>query len=250
MPTTNKLAVIATFLDESEFNSLEYRSLKLIVNTLHRFGCEVIVGIACSDPTTFNENLLVELNAPFLLRKNLGYDFGTWFDLINWNKVEEADRVIFLNSSIVGPFYNVEPLYRVLFDDKFDFVGVTESLEVRRHFQSFMWSASSHIVYSDWFQRYLEKPLSRNSRLEAIFEKEIPLLETIENYGYRSACLFRAGSLCPPAIDPSIFAWQNLLRSGFPFIKKKIVMQENFNQVFEREFPTLSKPPLIFQDKN
>ena len=250
MPIPNKLALIATYFNEVAFDATEYNSLKLTVDSLHDFGCEVIVGIACSNPRSFDRNLLFDLNAQFLLRENIGYDFGTWTDLIQWNKVTDAERTLFLNSSIIGPLYDVTPLYSFLFDDTFDFVGVTESMEIRRHFQTFMWSASARITRADWFQRFLAKPLSRNSRLEAIFEKEIPLLETVEDYGYSTACLFRAGSLCAPEIDPSIYAWQNLLRSGFPFIKAKIVKRENFNQTFEREFSKLSNSTLFNQNKD
>jgi lipopolysaccharide biosynthesis protein len=244
MLSLKRLALIATHFTGLETDKFDYYSIKSMVSTLSDFGCEVRVGVACSELSKANQKFLNELGVAYLVRKNIGYDFGTWADLLD-SGGREYDQVVFINSSIVGPFYDVTPIWAWLFQQRFDFIGMTESLEVRRHFQSYMWSASASVVNSDWFRNHLAKPLSRNERLEAIFEKEIPLLELVEEKGYLSAPLFRAGGVCPPTIDPTIFAWQRLLGSGFPFIKKKVMMQENFRELFDLEFPKLVLPSIF-----
>lgn len=159
-----------------------------------------------------------------LLRPNQGYDFGSWLQAIGLYKFNADDKLLLLNSSLVGPLNFKETFWEKMFDHKSDFVALTESKEILNHAQSFTWRINGRIANDKRFTNFLEQSYSINDRADAIEKMELKLNTTIRKMGYTTHAIFPAGTVCYTSQNPSLAGWEKLLKSGFPFFKKKLLV--------------------------
>ncbi len=158
-----------------------------------------------------------------LLRPNQGYDFGSWLQAFGLYKFNADDKLLFLNSSLVGPLNFEGVFWEKMFDHESDFVAITESKEILKHAQSFTWRINGRLANDKRFVNFLEQSYSVKTRDDAIEKMELKLDSTIRKMGYTTYAVFPAGTLCFTTQNPSLAGWEKLLKSGFPFFKKKLL---------------------------
>ena len=158
-------------------------------------------------------------------RPNTGYDFGSWMVGLNHINVSTMDQVLFLNSSILGPFHFDKNFWEQVFSERYDSFFISSSLQIREHFQSFFWRVSGSVANNKEFRKLLEKPLKSNTRENAIKEKELEFGKKITAIGLKHKVLFPYGSTCHPLENPSLKGWERMLAGGFPFLKKSLIIE-------------------------
>ena len=186
-----------------------------------------------------------------LVRRNFGLDFAAWRAGLEHWRLPRADtrRLLLVNDSLVGPFAPLAPLL-----ERFDFAAAdiwaaTDSLQRGWHLQSFYlaagpramahpaWAAfwrDVHPVRSkEWVIRQGELGFGRRMRAaglrcQAVWPYEAVLARYhADHAGGDAERIQRArvdGFLARGwALNPSADLWRQLLRLGFPFVKRELL---------------------------
>jgi hypothetical protein len=86
---------------------------------------------------------------------------------------------------------------------------------------------------------------------------ELKLDSTIRKIGYTTHAIFPAGTVCYTSQNPSLAGWEKLLKSGFPFFKKKLLVDLGpkvildfleFHQILDQQFNYQDFAQLIKQE--
>ena len=189
-----------------------------------------------------------------LVRRNLGLDFSAWRAGLEHWRLPRADTrsLLLLNDSLAGPFAPLPPLL-----ERFDFAmadvwAATDSRQRGWHLQSFFlavgpramadpawaafWRGVRPVRSKEWVIRHCELGFGRRMRAaglrcQAIWPYEAVLAR------YREDCLQLATSAVEQVqrgrieqfltrgwvLNPSADLWRQLLRLGFPFIKRELL---------------------------
>jgi lipopolysaccharide biosynthesis protein len=170
------------------------------------------------------ENFVTPSNLDFaagvLLRANEGYDFGAWAATIA--QVPDLKKVSLLclaNDSVYGPFNSFSAMLDRVRKSDADIIGLTESYQITRHFQSytifFRQSALCHPTFIKFWRN-----VRTGGRDFVIQNYELKFLLRMERAGLRALALY-------PAIEresnPTLMFWRELIMSGFPFLKVQLL---------------------------
>jgi rhamnosyltransferase len=157
------------------------------------------------------------------VRPNVGFDFGAWADvLVNLRDRETlpADRLFFLNDSLLGPFRFslLQNIFRKILASDFDFVGLTENKAPQPHVQSYFLSFSPKLYRSVAFWSFVEHIENKTKIEEVIADYEIGMTRAMLQSGYKVAVVFPSRILN----DPTVYDAAYLIKQGFPFVKRKL----------------------------
>lgn len=189
-----------------------------------------------------------------LVRRNLGLDFSAWrVGLEHW-RLPRADTqsLLLLNDSLSGPFAPLEPLLKRLDFAVADVWAATDSRQRGWHLQSFFlavgpramahpawaafWRGVRPVRSKEWVIRHCELGFGRRMRAaglrcQAVWPYEAVLAR------YRGDCAQPPTSAAEQVqrgrvesflargwgLNPSADLWRQLLRLGFPFIKRELL---------------------------
>ncbi|MCR5506813.1 MAG: rhamnan synthesis F family protein [bacterium] len=120
------------------------------------------------------------------------YDFGSWSELfkkIGWKNVEKYKRLILVNDSCYGPFYDIEKLCTTDFDKSpYDFYGYTmnkNKSKRKRHIQSFFFILKHNVFSNKEFQKFFDNVKHLDSKNEIITRYENGLSQLLINQGFK-----------------------------------------------------------------
>lgn len=124
-------------------------------------------------------------------RKNIGYDFGSWSSaiLLTRNLLFQAENVLFINDSIIGPFFNLSNIVASFENSKGDIWGVCDSFDHRHHLQSYFFGFHKAILCSPHLDSFfLHENPAASDRNEAVENYELSLLEYFRknNFNYET----------------------------------------------------------------
>lgn len=174
----------------------------------------------------------VDFLSGMIVRRNAGFDFGAWADAFRvlptaWN----AERVVLVNDSIFGPIGDFGHFTQRLLAESADLVGLTESLEVQPHLQSYFLMLQHGGLRRREPRAFWESLENLQDKRAAVLRYETKLLGMYRQWGLRGAALFSwqpQGS--GPHANPTLTQWRALLRRGFPYIKAQL-LRDNPAQV-------------------
>jgi len=160
------------------------------------------------------------------LRENVGFDFAAWAHAYTlFDGVTDCTRLFLINDSIVGPLNaaDFEHLIKRIRASPADVLGLTESATPLSHLQSFFLVfnavALRNPVVHDAFRRMLSLP----TKAQVIDVYETRLTQVLTRQGLHCEALFARQSDDPYTADDTIFRWEHLIRSGFPYIKTSVL---------------------------
>ena len=181
------------------------------------------------------------LVACVLVRRNVGYDFGAWRDALEHLGLPRADTQFLLlaNDSVYGPFAPLAPLLARMDFAVADLWGMTDSLQVRPHLQSYFLAVGSRALHSTAWSAFWRGVRPVPSKHWLIRWQEIGLTQRLLAAGFSYRALFPYGELIARAtprtkrfraalagttpLNPSVELWRELLAAGFPFIKRELL---------------------------
>lgn len=187
-----------------------------------RQGFAVILVVAADRPSrSALERFDTAHLAGLLLRKNRGYDFGSWAAAIAaCDDVAACSLLALANDSVYGPLDGFDVLLERVKASVGDIVGMTDSYERVHHLQSYLVFYKPGALRSPVFRKFWKKrPLG--DRLEVIVQGELPLLRMMTGGGLKVEVLFPAAS--DRAINTTLGPWRELLAAGFPFVKVQLL---------------------------
>lgn len=191
----------------------------IYINALRNSGFSVIAIVVADDIATVQADDLVTQVDGLLLRENGGYDFAAWAHAIRQVDLSDAEVLVLVNDSLVGPLW-ADGLTDVL--DKVrkspaDLVGLTESHEFKRHLQSFFLAAKGDAIAA--VTKFLENVRMLDSKQDVIMSYELQLTEAVEAQGFSGAAIFpNVGK-----VNRTIVDWRGLNDDGFPFVKMSVL---------------------------
>jgi lipopolysaccharide biosynthesis protein len=159
------------------------------------------------------------------------YDFGSWQKLIHilgWSEVEKYDALILANDSNYGPVTDLANLFRSMDPRGLDFWGITQNNGVHVHVQSYFINLCRNVFVSEEFREFISGISKQKTKVDICIKYEIGLSKLLHEKGLSfGVYIDRAKTDVPFGAD--ISAFQNtLIRSGSPFVKRKVFFDGSF----------------------
>lgn len=149
------------------------------------------------------------------LRENVGYDFGMWQDAIARADLSRVDELVLTNSSVIGPFSPLSPIFERMGGAGWDFWGMTESWTHVHHVQSYFLVMKRAVVQSRALARFFEGVMPYRLKEQVILAYELGLSTWLWENG------FTGGAAFPPASLPRAWLADLLVRRIRPWVYRK-----------------------------
>lgn len=185
-------------------------------------GFVVVLIVAIDDPKSFVADQNLSFCDAVVLRGNEGYDFAAWASVIDRIPNLASVRLLALsNDSIYGPLRGFDRLLQDVRSHDADFIGLTDSYEIKHHYQSYMLffktaAFTSRRFYDFWRQ------VRTGSREYVIKKYEVQLLDRMKMGGLRCRAIFATDPAAIPHDSP-LTRWRDLLDRSFPFVKSSLL---------------------------
>lgn len=168
-----------------------------------------------------------------IVKENIGYDFGAWKTGIDYlsAELEQYKSMIICNDSVYGPLFNLNNMIESMKNKEVDFWGVTDSLEIKHHLQSYFIYFDEKVIKSNTFklfwQEYKVYKVKRN--IIKNYEVELSYLLTKEGFKFNSYC--PSMDISPhEKVNISHFFWKELiLKRKNPFLKIELIRDNPMN---------------------
>jgi lipopolysaccharide biosynthesis protein len=188
---------------------------------LRRAGVHVVF-ITTSRLASVGHARIVPLCAAVIERENIGVDFGSWVTaLLAYPGLMQTRLLLMANDSVYGPMHALETMLREMEESACDFFAVTESLEIKPHFQSYFLGFKRDCLRSSPLNTFLGgiDLLRRKHRI--IHEYEIEMREYLERHGLRGKALVSARLGWTG--NPMLSDWRRVLSCGGPYLKVQLL---------------------------
>jgi rhamnosyltransferase len=190
-----------------------------------------------------NSNLIeaaLELLRPFVvathLRENRGFDFGMWAHVLLSLELAGYDELLLTNSSVLGPFHPLPPIFERMAGVPCAFWGLTTSQLLIPHLQSYFLVFRPAVLKSDSFLRFWTSVLPYRSKDALVFAYEIGLTQYLSDEGFTWQVAFPRETLRSTwlknwtvrgqltgrvrrFVDAPLLYPDLLLESGMPYVK-------------------------------
>jgi len=181
-----------------------------------------ILFITTSQPSTGEYARIAPLCAGILERENIGIDFGSWRTaLLTYPQLTTARLLVFANDSVYGPLGPLAPILKRLTDADCDFFGITESLDMQSHFQSYFLGFKASCLTTPAFSRLMGGIELLPDKLAVIHQYEVTLKGQLEAAGLRGLALVPG---TPGDLDnPTLRYWREVIERSSPFLKVELL---------------------------
>jgi rhamnosyltransferase len=169
-------------------------------------------------------------------KDNVGWDFGMWRHALEHTDLSQCDELVLTNSSILGPVYPLEPIFRRMSDEPCDFWAMTDNFEYRWHLQSYFMVFKRNVVQSEAFRAFFRSVLPYRDKGPVVLSYEVGLTSYLVENGFRprafASCEAWASWAQRRRMDlerrwnPTLFHPEKLLALGMPFVKL-MLLREN-----------------------
>lgn len=210
---------------------------------LYEQGCEII--FLSNSKRLINKE--IEKVKPYVRviihRRGRGLDFGSWY--VGWRyarehlNLEDYELLLLVNDSVYGPIFSLHKLFDFIEGSKYDVVGVTSSLEVKYHLQSYFLAFKRNVFLSSGFQKFFKDYKFFNRKRTVIKKYEIGLSQYLLKIGYKIGAyceyidLLKLVTKRHPYYDhilyhpvnPTHHLWDVLIeKKRCPFLKKELIL--------------------------
>lgn len=236
----NKLCLMAHYSSEG----IVHDYLLFYINALKKNGFDVLLA-SSSGVVESEKEKIKDLTIGLLTQENYGWDFGLWkttlYLLEGEIKLEsKVDTILIANDSVYGPLYDLKKIFSKMDNLKIDFWGMNESLEGRKHFQSYFIVFQKKIIDSDFFWNFWKDLKYYYDKRTVIENYEMNLSDLFFQKGFSGAAYLSSEAL-PKVIsslpnranlsmhemNPTLHLWEPLIRSfEFPFVKGELLRKK------------------------
>lgn len=203
-----------------------------LVKALAASGLSVVVCCAVNDPGLSIDLAGLESAAVIVKRQNGGYDFAVWAAVLaQMPGLWHAQRLFFVNDSILGPLDGFDRTLERIRASEADFLALTESFEIRYHSQSYFFVLQNKGLSSADMRGFWRDVRVEKTKMAVIEKYEVGLLRFARDVaGLATEVLFSFDFLFPGTewsaikrLNPTHHLWEHLIHSGFPFVKAELL---------------------------
>lgn len=219
-----KVMFLAGFTRQTKL--LNYQ--KHFVRAFQQAGYYVIYVIASDTPDTVT-GVFGDADR-VIIRRNLGYDFGSWATVFQLCQREffAAQEIIWANDSMIGPLNSIDQLLKKIDHSATELWAITDSQDIKYHFQSYFWGlkkkAKAFVPALDAFFFY-RHALPKDKK-EAISHYELEAHGFFKQQGLTIDILFPEHALIPLAEEKFITALQAHSEKWQPLFKLPLMKDE------------------------
>jgi hypothetical protein len=208
--------------------------VRLHLDRLRACGISVFFIMVADRPTLLNLRERIGPAVGLVVRQNLGFDFGAWADVLRaFPALWEADALLLVNDSIFGPFGPYPDIFRRILTNKADLIGLTESTELQRHYQSYFLTFRGAALRSSALREFWEGVENLPTKRNVIDHYEIKLLDRCVSSGLSAEAIFPSVSGgYVPTRNPTQAGWLDLINLGYPYIKIELLKENPHNAIF------------------
>jgi lipopolysaccharide biosynthesis protein len=158
-----------------------------------------------------------------IIRENIGFDFGAWAYAVNLiGGLARVRSVTFTNDSLLPVTSHALAQTRLRNHEAAeDVVFLTANAEVRPHLQGFFCTMKRRALQADVLSLLAEMP-TYAAKDALIHGEEVHLSAHFAAAGHRPGVLYPCRAAEVSGATPTIHHWQDLLHSGFPFLKVQL----------------------------
>jgi lipopolysaccharide biosynthesis protein len=158
-----------------------------------------------------------------IIRENIGFDFGAWTYAVNLiGGLERVRSVTFTNDSLLPVSTSALSRTRLrAHEAPEDIVFLTANAEVKPHLQAFFFTMKRRALQADVLSLLAEMP-TYAAKDALIHGEEVHLSARFAAAGHRPGVLYPCRAAEVSGANPTIHHWQDLLHSGFPFLKVQL----------------------------
>jgi glycosyltransferase involved in cell wall biosynthesis len=159
------------------------------------------------------------------IRDNEGYDFAAWAHIIQeYPDFKAVDTLYLVNDSVLGPvdFNHFSSAIARVRSGSAQVYGMTENFEQSWHLQSYFLAIKQSCLRSGAFDEFFGSVMSLRDKPAVIENYEIRFASKMTDAGFRCEALFSL----PSERNVTIHHWEELVRSGFPFVKVQVGRDE------------------------
>jgi len=165
------------------------------------------------------------------LCENTGYDFGMWAQMIGGLGLGPWDELVLTNSSVFGPLVPLAGSFERMRGVDCDFWGMTDSLELEYHIQSFFLVLRSSILRSGQVERFFASVLPYRHKWQVIRSYELGLTHFLLDLGFKPAVV---GSVNDPRLhlgvsNPCMRVPMELIEMGVPYVKAELLRDNPYH---------------------
>lgn len=225
-----KIAVLAHWSENSKVSF----SVNQLIDQLIENAYQVVMVSACES----NEELKFmgdQRDKITIIRKpNYGYDFGSWSVALSaLPEIFRADEVLILNDSNAGPFGPLQEILEQMSQSPFDITGVTDSLQIRYHIQSYMMHFKNKALLNDAVNKFWHEIYSQDEKMGVIQAYELGLTSRAQSNGLYVGAIFPWNLITNYWENPSIHGAARLMELGFPFLKREVLRESSEHELIE-----------------
>jgi O-antigen biosynthesis protein len=170
--------------------------------------------------------------AVVLIRRNEGYDFGSWMSALSFCAADlpHCRELILTNDSFYGPVQPLAPLFQRLERCEADVVGLTDNLLYHPHLQSAFMAYRQPVLASEPFTHFWQHLQLWPSKRDLVKHCEVGLPVRLREGGFALSSLYSHNA------NSNIlhFHWKQLIEEqGFPFLKVSLLRDNPTHQAID-----------------
>lgn len=181
-----------------------------------------------------------------LIRRNLGYDFGSWrAGILDGSELlPQSETLLLMNDSLYGPIMPIDKMIEETIENPADIVCMTRNLVGGEHAQSYFVSYKKSVVHSPLFQTFWKTLPVFDCKFRLIQECEINWSKALLGAGYKINALYDSGNYG----NQTHIDWKKLIQEqGYPFIKNELLLRNPVGQDIQEMAAFLRLNPDLFE---
>ena len=254
----SNLCVYASYDAKSRVQEYVYHQLEKYQAELK---AHVVFVTASPNLSDEDKQRIDGMGVSVLHRENRGYDFGSYYAGISAfdAHLEQFERVFFTNDSVYGPFCSLPSLCERMDGSGLGFWGLTDCFKIDYHIQSYFLCLRGRAI--PLLKKFFENYTFHDSYREVIENGEVGLSQFMVKSGITVGAAYPIEKYVAPyivrhqnrrenskrfvkglsrlrwyslwhralLISPSYFLWKPMMKDGYPFLKKKLLLEwDNF----------------------
>ena len=191
------------------------------LKALRAAGLEIILILVVDRAVDRPVRVPKDLLRGFMIRKNAGFDFGAWADAFRaFPTLWSAQTIVLVNDSVFGPIGDFRSLIARTLRQPADFIGLTESTQFARHYQSYFLVLKERALTNHGSKEFWLNVQNFSDKMQVIVNYEIMLLRKYQEFGLNCTAMLSWRHLPSESrFNPTHRHWRDLLEHGFPYIK-------------------------------
>jgi len=207
------------------------------LKSLNKFGFDIVFITTSDTLSIFEINKIRKYINILIIKKNIGYDFAAWqCGLSVIDNYKKYNTILHANDSIIFPLSNPNKLFKNA--SKYDFYGLTSSIQKDFHIQSFFLFFNKKLINSKLYKKFWEDIDFTLEKGQIIDNYEIGLTRLIQKHNYKIGALVNHNDIKQlNDHNPYWFAWDILIdKFNAPFIKKNMLLKSHSEYKEETKF--------------